>query len=442
MPPRMRSNDLSCAIRGIKTSHSSAFCQVHQKEMVVNGNYKLIWDKEANTMQLFNLKTDPGEIRSVIDLKPDIAARLKSLISDFDKSHAQKELRPIVTKQGQMSWPVAIQRALGEDMKSIPGLIELIKNSPQTTVKQKAAALLFKLWNPQNSFNAININKENDSETAVWLLLTALKSSTDKKNLSEKLEKKIMLLKKFTPAWNEGIIVMLDNYPKKYADLAIDLVENPDISVDLKNRAISLFGKHNIKQSFKTLLTTLNNYQLTLATADAMGKIKNRKFIKPLIKRLKRERFSTRKAKIAEALGQMKAKEASKAIALELLNERPPENVLEILSKLGAAKQVPQKYIEEKKSKNAVIITGKLNKFYIRAKRATKLFIFFKSNNAPQSVTILCNQNRAKTIYTHSGKPIYSTLLKNCISEKNNKIEIKIESNEKPEATGIITTVY
>ena len=58
---------------------------------VWEGDYKLVYSLQDNKALLFNLKKDPDEQSNIIDLHPQMAHRLSSVIQEnIDKANRQK----------------------------------------------------------------------------------------------------------------------------------------------------------------------------------------------------------------------------------------------------------------------------------------------------------------------------------------------------------------
>ena len=51
--------------------------------VVTQDGYKLIYNRDYYTFELFNLKSDPGEVQNLYDQMPEKANELKALLGRF-----------------------------------------------------------------------------------------------------------------------------------------------------------------------------------------------------------------------------------------------------------------------------------------------------------------------------------------------------------------------
>ena len=61
---------------------------------VTDGEWRYIWDVRGNTVELYNLREDPGELRNLADEMPDKAAELRGVLARWlDTTRSVRSMR-------------------------------------------------------------------------------------------------------------------------------------------------------------------------------------------------------------------------------------------------------------------------------------------------------------------------------------------------------------
>ncbi len=324
IPARIRSRDLT----GLLTGNGQAldtFAKVHEKTMLVTAKHKLICDDAAGLCRLYDLDADPGETRSVAKKHPDMVARMKAKLSAWSRSHARHELRPIESAKGAADWPAAVQAGLAGDEESLPGLIEILKRENRPRVRLKAAQLLGSLWNNRPLKQLDVLDSETNPSVAIWLAI--LRCEAGETDAASSLEKNQLQIEPLSDAWRAAAIARLGAGYDTAIEEVLDVAICEHAPIEERLRAIHLIGKSGRKSVVTDLLSLINNYQLTLETASALGRIGDRRAVGPLITRLRRERFKERKAAIISALAAIGSRKATRAIEEERAGDTPPAHI-------------------------------------------------------------------------------------------------------------------
>ncbi|NLN62695.1 MAG: sulfatase-like hydrolase/transferase [Myxococcales bacterium] len=342
VPARVRSQSLDPLLQGVPVPGRMAFAQLHDQRMAVRGDHKLIWDKAADTVALYDLAADPAETRSAAAQHPEVVAQLQREIQRWEASHAPWELRPIETNAavaGEGSeartggWPVAIRQALANDPLAVPGLVALLDAAQPLPVRQKAASLLFALAPLAPSGALPSLDAEDDPVVRSWLLVHP--SGPPRDEAARQLATLGDALPRFGELWMHGALLRMAQGERAAVPDLLEAVAHPEVSGEAKVEAIRLLGEQRVSEARAVLGEQIDNYPLALAVCTALGQIGHRADVPKLVARLKRERFVERRWVVAQALAQLpNSPDVVRALVAELSRPEPVPAVLSLLSKM------------------------------------------------------------------------------------------------------------
>ncbi|MCP4604746.1 MAG: sulfatase-like hydrolase/transferase [Proteobacteria bacterium] len=434
IPARVRSRNLTGLLAGRKEQYDT-FSEVHDKAMIATQGHKLICDSAADICRLYDLTADPLEKRSIAREKPAVTAHMKKRLRAWQRSHARFELRPVETDQGATQWPEAVQRALTGDRNALPGLMAVIREETRLKVLRKAARLLYNLWDDRPLEELIATTSEiskTDPEVTAWLLV--LRSEAGEVEATQELAKVKEKLEPLSDVWRAVALAHFRYAGRKSViQDVVDVATCEQAPVEQRLMAIDLLGKSARRTIVPSLLGLIDNYQLTLEIAAALGRIGDRRAVKPLITRLKRERFSERKAAIISSLSAIGDRRAAKAIAHELFLNEPPAGVLNALVRLGWALPQGRLVALPAKGVKAIIYAEPLKLLFSPRMNYIKTIILSTSAQADGgSVVISCSGKESGRIQLLSGNQEIFSELRSCRDQDGNfpLVRLKIEPND------------
>jgi arylsulfatase A-like enzyme len=338
VPARVRSRDLGPLIAGGTAKDQPVFSEVHEQVMAERGDLKLIWDRAADTVRLYDLAADPGEAVSIAERRPEAVRELEALARAFRASHAPLELRPVETAPGSSAWPAAVQRALGGDAGAVPELLDLIAKSNPAPVRRKAAELIARLRrgaaDPRLAIAAAAA--ADDPETSAWI--AAARSSAGDGGAVGDLRAAVKALPGASQAFREAALALAaaDPNDREAAAAVIAIAGSDEAPVEDRQRALGLVAANRIRSAERTAEAALGSYQLALDAARALAAIGSTRAVPGLVARLARERFPERRAAVLGALAAFRDRRAVTPIAMELAREEPASGALRALVDLGA----------------------------------------------------------------------------------------------------------
>jgi hypothetical protein len=333
VPARVRSQNLVPLIAG-EAVETEAFSEVHDEIMVVRGGYKAACDTRTDLCRLYDLAADPGERRSVAEQQPEVLEGLKQRIHAWRRSHAEVELRPVITDRGLEKWPLAIEKALAGDEGVAGDLLNIIESNGADRIRQKAAELLFRL--SENSKEAIAVlpasagKDERDPVVAAWI--ASIRASSGDPEAVAFLARSADGLETGSAVHRTVSLTRLEHGDAGAVPDVLSAALRELTPMEERRRAIQLLAKAGARPVAKDLVSLINTYQLSLETIRALAVLKERSAFDAIVARLKRERFAERKASIIESLVILNDPRGVAPIAEELFNETPPPGALAALA--------------------------------------------------------------------------------------------------------------
>ncbi|MCP4200286.1 MAG: sulfatase-like hydrolase/transferase [Proteobacteria bacterium] len=441
VPARVRSRNLSGLMVGLETEEAT-FAEVHEKAMIARGDHKLICDLSSSLCQLYDLVSDPQEKRSVAALEPELESLLKAKLGTWRKSHARFELRPINTGAGFAKWPQAIQKALGGDENAVGELFSLVKQNTEPVVRRKAAGLLYALWNerhPIGDFEAVAA--ETDPQVKTWLNLLRFKADrADTVDVLASLQDDLPLL---SNVWRQAAFTRFSAGDHSAFDAILQIAMEDSIPTEDRQRAIRLIGTHGNRSVVPKLISLINNYQLTLEIATALGRIKDRRAVKPLSKRLRRERFSERKSTIILALANIGDKRAMMPIAGELFLDEPPAGILFALDRMrGASARVSITPLAENGKKAVIYSTFTKTLPIKKMDRVDRVVARTTAEGDGGSVIILCNGRESGRVPLFAGQQEIYGDIRQCVGKGKSPPELGLKIEPEGLNASVETVVF
>ena len=91
------------------SQQTTAFAEAHGQSMALADDHKLICTTGEDSCRLYDLQTDPRELKNLAGRKPALEETLRNSLETWHSSHADYELRPVTTENGNGAWPKAIR---------------------------------------------------------------------------------------------------------------------------------------------------------------------------------------------------------------------------------------------------------------------------------------------------------------------------------------------
>lgn len=167
-------HDLGPFLAGQNEKGQEVFAAIRDEWMIVRGNTKLIWDPRQGSRQLFDLESDPRELR---DLSSERAAESELLHSELQRFidarlHDAEGLRARLAAPGVAE---PILRARLGDAEAADSLVSLLARPGALVERREAARLLLQLPPRLSTFSTLTRLQVDDPVIAQWASVAALR---------------------------------------------------------------------------------------------------------------------------------------------------------------------------------------------------------------------------------------------------------------------------
>jgi hypothetical protein len=308
-PARVRGTDLGPLLAGGAAGDGFAFAETDEQMMLAKAALRLVCARAIGACALYDVNADPGEKHDVSAQHASELGAMRAELRKVEASHGKYEVQGL-RREGK-GWPEALRRGIAGDGDATGDVAALLDDA-DVAIRRKAAEVLFDLARPEAA-NALRLSVVRDEDDTVkrWaaLALTRL---------------------------GEG------------APRVRDLVTDPDVTWR-RLAALALAEQGDTRgedvlvawwrESFEGAKTPLP-FGRAKEIAAALGKIKAKSALGPLIASLDDLRVRPHAARALAAIGESSARPA---LAERLAIERYPATRLalfEALVKLGAGPEL------------------------------------------------------------------------------------------------------
>ncbi|MFO8072466.1 MAG: sulfatase-like hydrolase/transferase [Polyangia bacterium] len=426
VPPRIRSRDLGPLMLGEADGGREALAERDGEVMVVRGGHKLICDEQLDVCRLHDLVGDPDERRSLTEQEPRLARRLLGRIRAWNASHARLELRPVETERGTAGWPRSIRRALAGDESVLPDLLVAIEKDRPDEVRRKAAELVAKLVADRGCDRLAELDARGDDRVAAWLAVARARCG----DLSaEGLAGVGAGLEPLDPARRALVLQRLELGDASASRDAAAIALAREAPHEQRVRALELLAERGDPSSAAEILPLVEDYRYALPAAAALAALGHRPAVDPLLERLERERFPERRAAIARALGKLKDRRAVRPLAGELAGEEPAPGALAALVELGAARRGGRRLAGLPGGAKVELFQAPGEEIRSRLAEIDRAVLLARAEADAGAVAVLCDGARAGSVPLSSGEQASAIELKECKTDgrARPRIELRIE---------------
>ena len=146
-PPRVRGRDLGSLLASQRPEGKGlALAETDEQTLLAEGTLRLICARKLGACKLFDLVTDPGEVRDVAADRGPQFGELRARLKELGASHGRYEQNGL-RAEGK-GWPAAILRGISGDGDAAEEIAALLDDA-DLSIRRKAAELLFELKRPE-----------------------------------------------------------------------------------------------------------------------------------------------------------------------------------------------------------------------------------------------------------------------------------------------------
>lgn len=307
IPPRIRGRSLVGLVgEEARTGPGRAMAETDEYTMLAEGTFRLICQRSTGACQLFDLKSDPGQLSDLSRSSPAVAQRLRETAHAIAQTHGEYESEGL-RAEGK-NWPGAILRGISGDADVAPELARLLDDA-NVSVRRKAAELLFDLAREsEGPALRLALSREEDREARIYLSLALTRLGQGAPLVRELLSDPDPRLRRLSAlALAEqgdalGEKVLLDWWNGR---------SSPDSGLDfaLARRVLSALAKIKSKDAVPFLVQGLSDVRLRPLISESLAGIGDEDARPFLAQWLRKERYHSLREPLAQALVELGGKE-------------------------------------------------------------------------------------------------------------------------------------
>lgn len=297
-PPRVRGRDLGPALAGEPEALGFAFAETDDQALLATASDRLICARRLGACQLFDVATDPGELRDRSRDEPLVVARLQKELRELGASHGRYEVQGL-RAEGR-GWPAPILRGISGDGDAAEEIASLLDDA-DVTIRRKAAELCFDLARAETS-TRLRLALQRDEDLAVkrWSALALTRLGQGAPLTRE-------LLDDPDPAWKRPAALALaeSGDPAGAAVLVEWWKDAPARDFRRSRELLHAVAVIQARDAVWPLVQSLDDVRLRPFIAEALAQIGEDVARVPLGRALARERYQGARVTIAGALAEL-----------------------------------------------------------------------------------------------------------------------------------------
>lgn len=342
LPLRMRGTDLGPWLGqppAPEQSLPAAFAEVEDKRMIAIGTEKLICDTSKDFCSFFDLATDPGERRDLVDERAARVADLRGKLDAWLAQQARYEARLVGAAAGGGELAAAIARARLGDATAATALARQLLGGGALVARREAASLLASALPPRAETRAellAAVERSDDPELRAWAAVAALRGGATE--LTEQV-RALVGEAAARGAWQIHAALVLGGHGDAAGVRVLtESLETCGGDVALCKRMLGVLGALRDPAAVGPLLSHLDFVQTRRETVEALGTLGDAAAVGALLGALASDAYVPVRAAAAEALARIGGVRAVQGLEVALRREREDavkSAIREALAKLG-----------------------------------------------------------------------------------------------------------
>lgn len=309
-PPRIQGYDLgrwmrasprSPAVKSTDADAPPAVSETDDHILLADGMWRLVCARRAGACALYDLDTDPTEIRDVSAANAERFRAMKSALRRIEATHGPYE-SAAATVAGERPWPGPIRRGLAGDGEAAAEIAELLDDS-DVRFRRKAAELLFDLKRREGAA-PLRLAVERDDDPAVrrWASLALAR-------LGEPSDAVVDLLHGTDREGRRFAALALGEHGDVRAGPALVAWWQAErIPYPRAREVLAALAEIRFKEAVMPLVASLADLRLRPHIAQTLASIGHPAARGPLAEKLATERHEDTRAALAAALVELGAK--------------------------------------------------------------------------------------------------------------------------------------
>jgi arylsulfatase A-like enzyme len=334
-PPRMRGRDLTSRISGQAAADPGfAHAETDEQTLLAVGKWRLICARRIGACRLYDLETDPGQLRDAAADAPAEFHSLRERLREIAASHGRYESQGL-RAEGK-GWPAALLRGVAGDADAAPEVAELL-DDVDPEIRRKAARVLFDLKPSGVAANLrLSLSRDEDAEVRRYAALTLTR-------LGEGAPLVLELLRDPDPNLRRLAALALGETGDRRAEpeLIAWWRDREQLEFARAREVLAAFSAMRSKDALPFLLKSLDDVRLRPHVARTLAAIGDDSARYWLARALSNERSHLTRGVLLDALLALGAREELAAPLVRLLGvPDPPPNAIEAALRAKVLKHV------------------------------------------------------------------------------------------------------
>jgi arylsulfatase A-like enzyme len=311
-PARIRGADLGAFLAGTAPPDSPglAFAETDAQTMLAKGPLRLLCARKIAACALYDVSKDPGETVDLAPARPSDVATMRAELRAMEASHGRYEQQGL-RSEGK-GWPEALRRGLSGDGDAAVDVAALLDDA-DVAIRRKSAEVLFELGRIDAAAPLrLAMVRDDDDEVKRWcaLALTRLGEGAPRaRDLLEDPEprwRRLAALALAEAGDDRGAEILIawwrEGFPAKEKGAAAPPRSKAPIPFERAREIAAALGKIKARSAVGPLLAALGDVRLRPYLAPALAAIGEEAARPALAEQLEKERYQVARIALAAAL--------------------------------------------------------------------------------------------------------------------------------------------
>lgn len=346
-PARVRGADLGPLLAGLPPPAPAspapgpslpgfAFSETDTQTMLARGNLRLVCARKIGACALYDVEHDPREQTDVSASHPAELAAMRAELRAVEASHGRYE------KQGLRSegkgWPEALRRGLAGDGDAAADVAALLDDA-DVAIRRKAAEVLFELGRADaSSALRLALVRDEDDEARRWIALALTRLGEGAPRVRDLLAdpeirwRRLAALALAEAGDERGVEILVAWWREAYPMKPEPTLLNPypkaptpiPIPFERAREIAAALGKIRAKSAVVPLISALDDIRLRPYVAKALAAIGDDAARPALAERLRGERYQVARVALTESLVKLGAGPELRAPLVRFLGTPDP----------------------------------------------------------------------------------------------------------------------
>ena len=311
-PARIRGADLGAFLAGTAPVDAPglAFAETEAQTMLAKGPLRLVCARKIAACALYDVVKDPGETMDLAPARPGDVATLRAELRAMEASHGRYEQQGL-RSEGK-GWPEALRRGISGDGDAALDVAALLDDA-DVAIRRKSAEVLFELARLEAAAPLrLAMVRDDDDEVKRWSALALTRLGEGAPRARDLLEdpdarwRRLAALALAEAGDDRGADILIawwrEGFPAKEKGAAAPPRSRAPIPFERAREIAAALGKIKARAAVGPLLAALSDVRLRPYLARALAAIGEDAARPALAEQLEKERYQVARIALAAAL--------------------------------------------------------------------------------------------------------------------------------------------